>query len=131
MGRRQLPLMLSLSALPLALAFAIPSSSQPASASQEATTFNANVRPILQQSCVGCHRQGNAKGGLDLSTYESTMKGGNTPKGVVAGKPDESVLLRRVKGLDNRPRMPKGQAPLSAAKENTIRKWILDGAKKG
>jgi mono/diheme cytochrome c family protein len=123
--------MLSLSALPLVLAFAIPTSSQPPVDRQAATTFNANVKPILQQSCVGCHRQGNAKGGLDLSTYESTMKGGNTPKHVVAGKPDESVMLRRIKGLDNKPRMPKGQAPLSAAKENTIRKWILDGAKKG
>lgn len=32
-------------------------------------SFANDVMPIMQANCVGCHEQGNASGGYDLSSY--------------------------------------------------------------
>ncbi len=92
------------------------------------------VRGILQARCVLCHGSGRKEGGLDLRTLASRLKGGKSGPALVAGKPDESLLLQRiVKG-----EMPPAKEAKELAFELTtdsevekIRAWISAGAKEG
>lgn len=90
------------------------------------------VRGILQARCVLCHGSGRREGGLDLRTLESRLKGGKSGPALVAGKPEESLLLQRiVKG-----EMPPAKQAKELAIElptdtetEKLRTWIAAGAK--
>ena len=65
-------------------------------------------------NCIGCHSGdgvGVREGKLDLTTFENLKKGSqkrtDDPEIVIAGKPDESHLVLRIKG-EEEPRMPQG-----------------------
>src|SRR5262249_39849337 len=70
------------------------------------------------------------KGKFDMSTAESLHKGGSGDDPIVAGKPDESLLLDRLNATD-KSRMPPKEAgeALPKAKIAIIEKWIAEGAK--
>ena len=54
------------------------------------------VRAIFQARCVACHGSLRQEGGLDLRTLASRLKGGKSGPALVAGKPEESLLLKRI-----------------------------------
>ena len=89
------------------------------------------VAPALEQRCAGCHNAGKRKGGLDLGSYKAILKGGEKGAVVVAGKPGESDLFRRISlPHDDEAFMPKdGKTPLSAEQVAAIGWWITQGAK--
>jgi mono/diheme cytochrome c family protein len=92
----------------------------------KAATFNADVRPIFQAYCTECHGEADKpKGGLDLRLRRFALKGGKSGAAVVEGKPDQSLLIDRVKAGE----MPPGKKKLSPAQIETLRKWIAAGAK--
>jgi len=106
-----------LSLLPLTLA--VPASAEPA------VSFEADVRPILKAYCFECHGEGDKpKGGLDLRLARLLRQGGKSGPGVVAGKPDESLLLERVANET----MPPGKKKLSAEQIAVLRRWVAAGA---
>ena len=88
----------------------------------------AAVQAIFNKACLSCHGAMRPKGGVDLSNYDSVMKGGKDGPTVLAGNPDGSNLISYIKGT-MQPRMPKGAAPLSDADTKTISDWIQAGAK--
>ena len=92
-----------------------------------AVSFTREVAPIFRKSCNGCHRPGKEKGGLDLTTYKSALKGGKHGEVFAAGKIDSSKLLEQISGAD--PEMPKDGDPLKAPEISLIKQWILEGAK--
>jgi hypothetical protein len=94
---------------------------------QYQSTGFSSVRPILVAQCVSCHGAESPAGGLRLDTYEGVMKGGVSGKSVVAGKPDQSLLLRRIKGTV-KPQMPPGGS-LKSGDVSRIEAWIRAGAK--
>jgi mono/diheme cytochrome c family protein len=96
-----------------------------AAAPDDSPTFNAHVRPILKAYCLECHGEtGAPKGGLDLRLRRLILRGGESGPAVVAGRPDESLLMRRVQNGEMPPRTKK----LSAADVDIIRRWIAAGA---
>ncbi len=91
-----------------------------------APAFNADVRPIFKTYCTECHGEAEKpKGGLDLRLKRFAAKGGKSGPALVEGKPDESLLLERVKSGE----MPPGKKKLSAAETDTLKRWIAAGAK--
>lgn len=90
--------------------------------------FNADVMIPIKARCGSCHTGPNAAGGLDLSTPEGLQKGGVSGKAVVPRNPGQSILIRRLKGLDGKPQMPMGFAPLERAQIERIERWISSGA---
>lgn len=92
--------------------------------------FLRDVAPILNQRCSGCHGPGRSDGDLRLHTFDLLMKAGaSEAHTVVAGKPEESEIFRRITEVDDSIRMPQKDEPLSAAQAEIIRQWILQGAK--
>lgn len=64
-----------------------------------------HVEPILRDHCVECHSQTKSKSGLDLTTFQLALRGGDRGAGFVPGRPEESNLYLLLKpGAD--PHMP-------------------------
>jgi mono/diheme cytochrome c family protein len=96
-------------------------------AAAEKISYRADVWPILKRHCWGCHSGGDAKGGLSVDTVADMLEGGDGGALFKAGKPDESLMLQMITG--DEPEMPQKQPPLSAAKIQILRQWIVAGAK--
>jgi len=92
-------------------------------------TFEANVRPILEESCFKCHGAEKQKGELRLDTQEGIVKGGENGPVFVAGKPEESSLYKLViLPADDPDIMPAKGDPLTEAQAKVIHDWIAAGA---
>jgi hypothetical protein len=90
------------------------------------TSWEKDVRPILKRHCFHCHGEEEThEGKLDVRLARTTIAGGDSGAAVVAGKPDESLLLMRVVSGE----MPPKDKKLSAAEQETLRRWIAEGAK--
>jgi mono/diheme cytochrome c family protein len=116
--------LLTLALLPLTLALIQPGFGAPKSAGG----FK-EVQQIFKAHCFSCHKGSQAAAGLDLSTVTGIAKGGMSGKVFVPGKPDSSLLVKRVMGSGGMPRMPMGFAPLTDDQMKSIRGWIASGAK--
>jgi len=103
----------------------------PQSTESGGLSFTADVLPILQQSCAAaCHNPQNAAnmGGLNLSDYAGLMSSGNHAPLVIAGDPENSLLMMRLRGEGGQPQMPLGQPPIAQESIETIARWIAAGA---
>ena len=96
--------------------------------------FVRRVWPLFQEKCLACHGKDGQKikGGLDMRTLESTLKGGESEtKAIVPGKPEESPLYlasTRQHEADWEPMPPKDADKLYAAQLAWIKDWISGGA---
>ena len=86
---------------------------------------------ILNVKCLLCHGRRTQQGGLDLRTRASLLTGGDSGPAIVPGKPDESLLIKRVLSEEMPP--SKDQARLSVRPVTTgelekLRSWIAAGA---
>jgi cytochrome c553 len=81
---------------------------------------------ILEQRCVNCHDAKKHKGGLDLSTREGLLRGGDGGAAVVPGKAAES-LLYKVVARQQEPFMPQKSERLSDDEVRRIAEWIDAG----
>ena len=91
-----------------------------------------DVAPILAIRCAKCHAEkglmGSAPEGYQLTSYAATMSVTDRVR-VVAGNPDASELVRRIRG-QAKPRMPFDGPPYLAEDEiRLIESWIAQGAK--
>jgi mono/diheme cytochrome c family protein len=89
--------------------------------------FQSDVAPILVQSCVKCHGDGMAMSKLRLDSESALLRGGASGAAVVKGKSGDSLLVKRILGLTDAPRMPMGAQPLSPESVAAIRAWIDKG----
>ena len=96
------------------------------SAAADVSYYN-ELRPVIEQSCQGCHQPANKMGGLDLTSYAAIAAGGNKGPAFNAGSAGESRLVKLLTG-DGEPRMPFGQDPLPENEIDLFRNWIDQGA---
>jgi hypothetical protein len=99
-------------------------------------TFDADIKPIFQASCVKCHDSAGPKkpkAGLALDTREGVMKGSKDGAVVTVGDSAHSDLVLAVAhiGDDDDTFMPKGKNAkmLTPDQIGLIRAWIDQGAK--
>src|SRR5690349_11734614 len=88
--------------------------------------FEKDVLPVLKAKCCRCHSEKVQKSELNLSTQAGVKRGSASGPILVAGKPDESLLLEVVRdGL-----MPpaKQGMPLDPAEVELLQRWIESGA---
>ena len=100
-------------------------------ASTKVAAGHETVTTILNVKCLLCHGRRNQKGGLNLQTRASLLKGGVSGPAVVPGKPDASLLIQRIENSDMPP--VKDQARLSvravtSSELERLRAWITAGA---
>jgi hypothetical protein len=88
-------------------------------------TFDEHVLPVFQQACLNCHNPDKATGGLDLSTYAGTLKGGSGGKIVEPGDAGSSLI--GVAEHTREPKMPPQGDKLGAAQLKALKDWIAGG----
>jgi mono/diheme cytochrome c family protein len=71
--------------------------------------FDKDVAPIFKSNCTGCHGDSVKMKELNLNSEETALKGSESGPVIVPGKPDESVLYKKVRDGS----MPMGKAHLS------------------
>lgn len=86
----------------------------------------SEVQKILTTSCAPCHTQ-ESKAGLNVSTYESLMRGRRGNPVIVAGDSKSSSIFQNLTG--RRQQMPPG-GRLPEATISTIARWVDQGAAK-
>ena len=99
----------------------------------EADPFEDVVGPMLNQRCESCHNADKQEAELDLTTYESVMRGGESGRVVVPGNTGQSELLRRitVDPSDEEFMPAEGKTPLTERQTDIVRWWIGAGAPRG
>lgn len=110
----------------------------PAAARAADPTYWQDVRPILRKHCTVCHSERklaelDVSAGLALDKPELIRKGSKGGKlaVLVAGKPDESLLVTLLTSKDKKRAMPLDADPLPAADIALIRNWVETGAAEG
>lgn len=84
-----------------------------------AFTFERDIAPILNESCVRCHREGRVRGDLKLDTFADTMSM------VVPGDALASELIVRVQLPESDEySMPKDKPGLPAEQIETLVAWV-------
>ncbi|MFN0053724.1 MAG: PSD1 and planctomycete cytochrome C domain-containing protein [Planctomycetales bacterium] len=95
-----------------------------------AVDYQAQIKPLLTQFCVGCHGAQKQKSGLRLDTAKAALAGGDTGSAVVAGKSGESLLIQALTGTEGVAAMPpEGEPRPTAAEIALLVRWIDEGAK--
>ncbi len=77
----------------------------------------ANIKPLLDASCVSCHSSTNSSGGVSLDTYTS-----------IKVSVDNGKLLASIKHETTASAMPQGASKWDACKITIVEKWIAAGA---
>lgn len=97
---------------------------------QEAILYTEIIQPLLQEKCNSCHGSTKQKGKLRLDTPEFILLGGKNGKVLVAGKADESNLIKKISmPLGKEGHMPPKEKPqLTKDEIELLRWWISSGA---
>ena len=89
-----------------------------------------DVFPVLQLRCVVCHGGRSQQGKLDLRSRESILRGGKSGPAAVLGKPEDSLLLKKIHDGTMPPRRDLVAASIKVIEPGEIEKvtrWIADG----
>ncbi len=104
-----------------------------AGCADDEVSFSKEVMPILQESCLPCHKQGGdgyAASGLSVESYDNVMKGTKYGPVITPGYSFSSTLQILVEHkADSSINMPRGRPRLSQEKIELIGRWIDQGAK--
>ncbi len=86
--------------------------------------FKSQIQPIFEASCIRCHGRGRSRGGFQIDSRQSLVKGGDTGPGAVPGKSAASYIIELVSGLNPDEVMPKKGKKLTPEEVGALRAWI-------
>jgi len=90
-----------------------------------------DVIPIMLRRCAACHGRHQQLANLDLRNKRAMLVGGKSGPAIVLGKPEESLLIKRVHSGEMPPLERLVQVsikPIEPAEIETLVKWISAGA---
>ena len=97
-----------------------------------AVDFQRQVRPILSENCFKCHGpdQKTRMANMRLDTRDGAFAVRKNGLVIVPGRPDESLMVKRVFAETDAMRMPPAASHkvLTEDQKNILRRWIEQGA---
>ncbi len=87
--------------------------------------------PILHVRCAACHGKRKQEGGLDVRTQASLLKGGKSGPAIFPGRPEESLLIKRIVSEEMPPKemqLDYAVRPVTSSELEELREWIFAGA---
>ncbi len=93
--------------------------------------FEQKIRPVLVEHCYACHSAGaeKLKGNLYLDSKAGWEKGGDSGHpAILPGKPEESLLIRTIRHLEEDLEMPPKKPKLPKAVIADFVAWVKMGA---
>lgn len=121
---RQYVLLLWSTLLSAAVLEAAAQLNSPKSGTSTDTLWKSHIEPLFSQNCFKCHGGVKQKGGLDLRTMDSILKGSDSGAVFVSGNSEKSLIYQYVlPGAD--PHMPpKEDQQLTSEEISLIEAWI-------
>ena len=106
----------------------------PPAAAKTGVTYEKDIKPILEKSCVKCHSGEKPKSKYSMESLANVLKGGKEGKSVVPGNSAKSAFVHQaadlVKDMEMPPLDKRDKYPaLSKDQVALIRAWIDQGAK--
>jgi YHS domain-containing protein len=105
-------------------------SNEPSAAAAIRSSYESVIAPIFAARCTACHGETKPKGKLCLARPASIVAGGEDGPVLVAGRPSESEIVRRLllplADPDHMP--PEGKVQPSADEIRALQTWIAAGA---
>lgn len=104
---------------------------QPPVDSAKPEFYTNQVKPIFAANCASCHSGTNHRGGLNVDTRDSLLKGGHSGPAIVPGDPQSSLLVKLIRHegpADDPKDMPPHKPKLADSDIQTIETWIKAGA---
>jgi len=107
----------------------------PPAASKTGLTFEKDIKPILEKSCVKCHSGDKPKSKYRMDTLANVIKGGESgDAAIIAGNSAKSPMAAYVSDLVEDMEMPPTEKrdkypQLTKEQIGLIRAWIDQGAK--
>ncbi|MEJ1237859.1 FN3 associated domain-containing protein [Chryseolinea sp. T2] len=97
---------------------------------ENASAYDYAIKPILEAKCFSCHNETKAKGKLVMTDRNRFMAGGENGSPWVAGKPDESRMIKALHlPLESDEHMPPdGKAQLTPTEIAALMAWVRAGA---
>ena len=94
--------------------------------SAPADAWDAKVRPLFEQYCVGCHGPESPKGGLRLDQREAALRGGNSGRVMIPSQSSQSWLIKRLRLPSNDPSTmpPQGHPRPTPEQIKILSEWI-------
>src|SRR4051812_29558696 len=81
-----------------------------------------DVLALLETRCVQCHGGEKTKAGLDLTTREALLRGGETGAAIATDRPETSLLLQTIRH-ETDPHMPHKKEKLPPAEMAEFEAW--------
>lgn len=100
-------------------------------AASEPTLSQHDALPVLLLRCAICHGRQRREGGLDVRSVAALRVGGKSGPAIVPGKPDESLLVRRIDAGEMPPHKTLAHysvKPVADHELEMLRRWIAAGA---
>ncbi|MBX3416938.1 MAG: hypothetical protein KF851_04995 [Pirellulaceae bacterium] len=95
----------------------------------QTVSFAREIAPIIASECRGCHVEANRpRGGLNMDSFTTFLRGGDSGALIVPGKSAESLLVKKLSGTADGNRMPAQRPPLPQNQVDLIKRWIDEGA---
>lgn len=91
-------------------------------------SFRNQIQPLLSSRCGACHGGTTPAAGLSVGSLAALVRGGGHGPSILPDKPDDSLLIRYVRGLQT-PRMPLNAPALTVDDVHLLREWIVAGAR--
>lgn len=107
----------------------------PPAAKQAGVTFEKDIKPLFETSCLKCHGAEKPKSKYRVDSREAAIKGGKSDEAaVIAGKSEKSPIIHFIADLVEDMEMPpkdkRDKYPaLKPDQIGLIRAWIDQGAK--
>jgi hypothetical protein len=106
----------------------------PPPSTKQGLTFDKDIKPLFEKSCIDCHCAEKAKGKLRLDTLAGTLKGSVDGKVLEPGNSAKSFLVANIAFLGNEdefmpPPKEKKYPKFTAEEVGIVRAWIDQGAK--
>lgn len=92
----------------------------------EPSPIAGQARHLVKIHCASCHNTDKRKGGLDLTSREALLKGGENGPVMIEGKPEESAFLTSL-AAEADPHMPP-KKQLTPAQVGVLAEWVRAGA---
>jgi mono/diheme cytochrome c family protein len=89
--------------------------------------YEQRILPVLEKQCLMCHRGEARKGGLDMTSREALLKGGDNGPAIQPGKAKDSLLYKLV-AHEQEPTMPYRMDRLPKETVALFAEWIDAGA---
>ena len=109
----------------------VDTSKLPPPSDQKNVTFEKDIKPIFDKSCVKCHGGEKPKGKLRLDTLEGALKGGVDGKVVEPGNSAKSVLVLNIAHLERMPSDVRGayeSREAEKARDERLRELLTEGS---